>query len=452
MTDVHLNPYHDPSGDVRDMCRTPTVDAARKPGLYGHFNCDPSPHVVELAFAHMASIEPAPAAILLGGDDLGHVPASKEGAEAARASQRAVAAALRKAFPQTAILPTVGNHDTWPYFTARGEGALEARRELASLYGDALAPAPRRHLASRGYYLHKLTRRLWVAVLETNALALADAAADGAAQLAWLDETLSNAEAARASVLVLGHIAPGASHVDYDSMAAAGWEGGGLTARSQEALYELLRKDARRGGGGGGAGGGPLAALFFGHLHTGSVRLLEPPTSHLAEEPESAVIHLSPSLTPRNPTPHMPAVRLYEFAAPAAHSRMELLEVYEHRLDLDASNGRGGDSGAAEGRGGRRLVWRASSLREELNLTGRLSSASTWRSWARRLLGDEAGFGALMTPQRCADEIEADYGRCKAAFLCAALEPQPQPYAACLRRTKSARPPEGWVPSTKRMP
>lgn len=198
-------------------------------------------------------------------------------------------------------------------------------------------------------------------------------------------------------------------------------------------------------------GGGPLAALFFGHLHTGSVRLLEPP-NHLADEPESAVVHLSPSLTPRNPTPHMPAVRLYEFAAPAAHARAELREVYEHRLDLDASNAGGGRGGAAEGEGRRRLVWRASSLRQELNLTGRLSSASTWRAWAQRLLGDDAGFGVLMTPQRCADEIDADYGRCKAAFLCAALEPQPQPYAACLRHTKSARPPSGWEPSTKRMP
>ena len=41
-------------------------------------------------------------------DDLGHIPPRHEGAEAARASQRAVAAAVRKAFPRTPLLATIG--------------------------------------------------------------------------------------------------------------------------------------------------------------------------------------------------------------------------------------------------------------------------------------------------------------------------------------------------------
>lgn len=442
ITDVHLNLWHDAHGDVRDMCRSRSDDVARHPGRYGHFNCDPAPRILELTLGHMAAVEPAPSAILLGGDDLGHIPADQEGAAAARRSQRAVAAALRKAFPNTPILPTVGNHDTWPYFTSSGEGAADARRELANLYGEHLAPAQRRHLATRGYYLHKLTRREWVAVLETNALALTEAAADAASQLEWLDRTLTNAAEAGASVIILGHIAPGASHVDFNSMAAAGWQGGGLTAKAQEALYALMRRDAARGAstseGVSGIRRGPLAALLFGHLHTGSVRLL----GNDEHEPENAVVHLSPSLTPRNPTPHTPAVRLYEFSAPTAHAPMALREIYEHRLDLDASN-QGADGG---------LVWREVAVREELNLTGTLASAATWRQWASKLLSDGREFARLMSPQRCADEIDANFAVCRASFVCAALEPQPQPYASCLRVSKFAPTPDGWVERQKRAP
>ena len=91
-------------------------------------------------------------------------------------------------------------------------------------------------------------------------------------------------------------------------------------------------------------------------------------------------------------------------------------------------------------------------MRSELNLTGGLSSASTWRRWASRLLGDNREFARLMTSQRCADEIDADFATCKASFLCAALEPQPEPYSSCLRVAKFASPPEGWVRSAKRLP
>ena len=66
---------------------------------------------------------------------------------------------------------------------------------------------------------------------------------------------------------------------------------------------------------------------------------------------------------------------------------------------------------------------------------------------------DDAAFARLLTPQRCADEIDADYAVCKASFLCAKLEPEPRPYEACLKRLrKRAVPPAGWSPAVKRQP
>ena len=160
-----------------------------------------------------------------------------------------------------------------------------------------------------------------------------------------------------------------------------------------------------------------------------------------------ALIHLSPSLTPRNPTPHMPAVRLYSLSVPSAHRVAQLTDIQEHSLDLDASN-----KAAERGGGATALVWRATSLKAAYNLSS-VSSPAAWSLWTQALLRDDAAFGQLMSPQQCADEIESDYAICKASMLCAMLEAEPAPYAACLAAVrKGAVRPRGWQTAVKRKP
>ena len=89
VTDWHLNLHHSPRADVRDMCRSPTPDASRWPGPRGHFNCDPSRALAQLAARRMSSDRPAPSFVLLGGDSHGHVPPSVDGREAVTLSHRA---------------------------------------------------------------------------------------------------------------------------------------------------------------------------------------------------------------------------------------------------------------------------------------------------------------------------------------------------------------------------
>jgi hypothetical protein len=134
VTDVHLNLWHIGDGDVRDMCRSATRLATAHPGAFGHFNCDPSKEVgLRIALERMRSAQSSPAFILLGGDDLGHIPKDREGSAAALASQRAVAAALAEVFPRVPILPTVGNH---------AAGAELARRAVwRAISGPAAAAA-----------------------------------------------------------------------------------------------------------------------------------------------------------------------------------------------------------------------------------------------------------------------------------------------------------------------
>ncbi len=443
ITDLHLNLWHEPSGDARDMCRSAPGDPSRRPGPFGHFNCDPSLRVGELMIRRMAAVEPSPAFIFMGGDTFGHVPRAHEDAQGVIATHRAVAEALRRSFPRALILPVLGNHDTWPYFVAHGAGAEAARRQLAKLYGRSkvasaahgLPAAAASQMASRGYYAVELDRRTWLLALETNVLSLASSRAAAAEQLSWLDARLGAAEAANASVVLLGHIAPGASHVDYESMAAAGWDGGGWTRESQIRFYALVRRRRRL-----------VIAMFFGHHHTSSVRLLSPRgggvegggrerRARVAACADCPVMYLGASLTPRNPTPHTPAVRLVELSA-ADGARPHLVDVTDHLLDVDASNL------AAK------PVWSSSSLRKAHGLAS--LSYDAWAAWAARLERD-AAFGAAMSPQRCADEIEPSYARCKAAAVCALTELEVDPYAACLRRVRAAAvAPAGWVPAVKR--
>ena len=54
VTDWHLNLFHRADGDVRDMCRSATGDRARWPGPLGHFNCDPSRAVAQMAVRRKA--------------------------------------------------------------------------------------------------------------------------------------------------------------------------------------------------------------------------------------------------------------------------------------------------------------------------------------------------------------------------------------------------------------
>ena len=83
---------------------------------------------------------------------------------------------------------------------------------------------------------------LWVVALDTNSLALPEAAKTAARQLQWLEETLAAAAAQRAAVLIAGHIAPGASHTDWRSIGEVA-NGSTPMLRSRDGgaqLYELV--------------------------------------------------------------------------------------------------------------------------------------------------------------------------------------------------------------------
>ena len=132
-------------------------------------------------------------------------------------------------------------------------------------------------------------------------------------------------------------------------------------------------------------------------------------------------------------------MRLYALeAAGGGTARWAVREAWDHALLLDESNRRG------------EAAWRVASVREELRLPSLRHAA--WRAWLDGLR-DDAAFVAYMPAQQCADEVEADYAKCKASALCAMGELEDEPYKTCLQRTRSqARPPPGWTQGVKRKP
>ena len=107
----------------------------------------------------------------------------------------------------------------------------------------------------------------------------------------------------------MGHIPPGPSHCELDSICLAGHyyqrAGGACWRRDAQArLLQLLRAYAD-----------VAPASLFGHHHTESLRVLRDDHGVARH-----IMYLSPALTPRNPR-HDPAVRLYQLTRTRTRTR-----------------------------------------------------------------------------------------------------------------------------------
>ena len=426
VTDWHLNEFQPPGANADDMCRTAAASpSTEQPGIFGHPECDPTPSIWRAALAEMISLQPAPDFIYAGGDWFGHVAKEHDTERAVRSSALMVAELLEKSFPGAPVIHTIGNHDTWPYYSQASTWRT-MERDWAQALGDAYIarnfPGPA--LASwrhGGYFARRLTPSLHAVVLNTNQLALGG----GAEQLAWLEAEMAAARRRGGKVLLMGHIPPGPSHCELDSICLPGHyyqrAGGACWQHDAQArLLELLREYAD-----------VVPASLFGHHHTESLRIVRDPQGVARH-----VMYLSPALTPRNPR-HDPAVRLYRYDRATG----EISNFTDVSFDVRRANRQGA------------IRWhRASPLARAppLNLTDLsppswaaameavLASDSKPRS--RRELAADDPFLQLMSPKRCAQEVYIDSGspavpplrRCKLAVLCAVLHLEDEQYARCI--------------------
>ena len=474
LTDWHVNEWQPPNPNPCDMCRSSMTASSRceqaPAGPFGHQQCDPAPSFWREALALMVRLAPSPDFILAGGDWIGHVPPRREGAAAVRSAALLLASLLHANYPDVPVVHALGNHDTHPYYSrAPAWRDWEQAWRSDSALGEAYV---QRHLPNAealgtfrtgGYYVRQLwprpqqhpapglesgprdvategggaARTIWGISLNTNELALGG----GAEQLRWLGKTLTAVRSRADSAILLGHIPPGPSHFELDSICAPGhyysraggacWE-----ARAQRRLVHLLSSFAD-----------VLPASYWGHHHTESVRIVaEEQRGHARARRGGAggdgdahaqhVMFLSPSLTPRNP-PHDPTLRLYHYS----RSTGRPLDFSEWRLDVTGANARG------------RAEWvRAPSALHTPPLNLSSMSAEAWGDSLRAMLAYDHRpasteellpldpFLAWVGRERCAREAYVDSGRkevpplrkCKLAHLCAALHLADGPYSECI--------------------
>ena len=458
LTDGHINADMPTDANPCDSCLSSMgqkkCDDLEPVGRFGHALCDASIGLWRSAVDHMRRVAPLPDFILAGGDWLGKAPRGlRDGGNSMRAAAVLIATMLNEAFPHVPTLHAMGNHDTYPYMstapTWRGwETAWRADAHLGDEYmsqqfpDDALAQW-RKH----GYYSRTLWRpqasntsvsqpAIHGIALNTNDLVRGDARE----QLDWLERTLGTLRAQGDTALLLGHIPPGPSHFELDSICSSGhyfdrtgsacWAHG-----AQRRFVELATKFAD-----------VLPASFFGHHHTDSVRVIGTrrrarrdravATRTRAPATGEHIAFLAAALTPRNP-PHDPSLRLYSYSRLTG----QILDFRDFSLNVPNSN----RHKVA------RWVEAPSALHcDALNLTS-LAPAEWERALSSMLAFDHRPrstdelhpadpFFSWVSQERCTSQAYVESGpmsvpplrKCKLAHVCAALHVDDKQYAECI--------------------
>ena len=124
LSDIHLDTYYTADGgNLQNWCHfAPEPENRSQLGPMGDFGCDSPWPLVKSAVKAMHDLHPEPEFILWTGDSISHFNYPAEASwEYIFSTERAIVQLLRHYFPETLILPALGNHDSSPsdYFPGR---------------------------------------------------------------------------------------------------------------------------------------------------------------------------------------------------------------------------------------------------------------------------------------------------------------------------------------------
>ena len=114
VSDVHLDYLYDQQGDPKDWCHTDD-NPDTKSGTFGNYRCDGTQSVLDSAIKTMRVREPKPDFILWTGDTAPHwyQPSQPDWNYIFKA-ERDMVGKLKRSFPDSLVLPALGNHDSFP--------------------------------------------------------------------------------------------------------------------------------------------------------------------------------------------------------------------------------------------------------------------------------------------------------------------------------------------------
>lgn len=114
ITDIHFDAfYSEEAGDPDNWCHHHNSSSSSKAvGAYGDYSCDSPWTLAKSALQAMREIQPNPDFILWTGDSSPHW--QYPSMEYVFSAERALVALIRTHFPNTKVVPVMGNHDTSP--------------------------------------------------------------------------------------------------------------------------------------------------------------------------------------------------------------------------------------------------------------------------------------------------------------------------------------------------
>jgi sphingomyelin phosphodiesterase acid-like 3 len=225
LSDLHFDPWYGTEGAFRhgtdNPCRQKRTHDGTDEYLYGQFGCDAPELLIQDALHHARRILQNPDFVVVtgnlcrhGNDQLEH-PMVETQAILSNVSEWLVST-----FPNTSILPSIGNNDVTPDYYLDSHNATA----LLTMVTNGLEPLfttnnEREAMLQGGYFARNVTDKITVLSLNTVLYSTShqpeydvndddDDDDDPLGQFQWLEEQLSLARSNHRVVYVMGHIPP----------------------------------------------------------------------------------------------------------------------------------------------------------------------------------------------------------------------------------------------------
>ncbi|GAM27540.1 hypothetical protein SAMD00019534_107160 [Acytostelium subglobosum LB1] len=313
LTDIHFDPHYvegsNPNCGKPLCCRDGTGDA----GYFGHYLCDIPQRTVKLIFEQILEINKTMPidVILFTGDNPPHDVWMQNETKQISSTQ-VIMEMVQQYFPNTIILPTVGNHESWP----SDEFILPNKQWLLDTIHEAwtpfLAQDELESVKKSGYYTMLLQPGLRVVSLNSfdadninfyNLLVHSNMNKPNN-QTDWLIDVLAQSEANNEKVMIIGHIPCT------------------LKSGTLDVWCEIYQNIVERYS-------SVITAQIYGHTHYDQLVLFSDVATHTKP---TGMNYVAPSMTTYQN--HEPGFRIYEFN----YDTNEMVNYYQFHTNLTQAN------------------------------------------------------------------------------------------------------------------
>ncbi|CAD5233021.1 unnamed protein product [Bursaphelenchus xylophilus] len=315
IADFHYDPDYNSNGVAAQMCHEQKNSTkTKKLGEFGDYLCDSPAKLVENAVQAAAKTLAEPDLLLWTGDNIPHIDEYTE--EYVRSALTFTTNQIKKNFPKTTVLPTLGNHDISP---SNQFGENDKVYEItADLWAHWLKEEEKKTYLYGGYYSREINGEQFL-VLNTNLYYVYDKRnfsdpADPAGQFEFTKKALAQAQSNNQTAHIIAHIPPGL----YDRVPNIKW----FTDEYNKQFLDIIRayKDT-------------IKLLIFGHHHGDTFHVIRD-----SNDSPINVAYISPAVTPwysgLGLGANNPSFRVFDYNLESK----EVTNVYTYNVNLTALN------------------------------------------------------------------------------------------------------------------